>query len=147
MNSSSTGKTVSLQISLESRKPMKKIESATFVVGSGLEGDRHTTSNTRRQDNQVLLMDEETLNELGLEHGIIKENVTSSGIDVASLKAGQLVALGDEAVLRISRVCDPCSRMEEVRPGLRAELKGKRGMLASVDNGGTVRVGDPIRLL
>ena len=147
MNSSSTGKTVSLQISLESRKPMKKIESATFVVGSGLEGDRHTTSNTRRQDNQVLLMDEETLNELGLEHGIIKENVTSSGIDVASLKAGQLVALGDKVVLRISRVCDPCSRMEEIRPGLRAELKGKRGMLASVDNGGTVRVGDPIRLL
>lgn len=147
MNSSSTGRTVSLQISMESRKPMTKIESATFVAGSGLEGDRHSTSNMGRQDNQVLLMDEETLNALGLEHGIIKENVTSSGIDVGSLKAGQLVALGDEVVLRISRVCDPCSRMEEIRPGLRAELKDRRGMLASVDQGGTVQVGDPIQLL
>ena len=147
MDSSQTGRTVSLQISKLSRQPMTKIESATFVVGSGMEGDRHSTSNTGRQDNQVLLMDEETLKALGLEHGTIKENVTSSGIDVAALKAGQRVALGDEVVLQITRVCDPCGRMEEIRPGLRQELKGKRGMLASVAQGGTVRVGDPIRLL
>ena len=147
MDSSITGQTVSLHISKESRQPMTKVESATFVVGSGMEGHRHSTSITGRQDNQVLLMDEETLKVLDLEHGIIKENVTSSGIEVASLKAGQRVALGDEVVLRISRECAPCSRMDEIRPGLRAELNGRRGMLASVDLGGTVRVGDPIRLL
>ncbi len=42
---------------------------------------------------------------------------------------------------------EPCERMEAIRPGLRQELKGRRGMLARIVEGGTVRVGDPIELL
>jgi MOSC domain-containing protein YiiM len=37
--------------------------------------------------------------------------------------------------------------MEEIRPGLQAELEGKRGMLASVVRSGQVRVGDPVNAL
>jgi MOSC domain-containing protein YiiM len=44
-------------------------------------------------------------------------------------------------------VCDPCHRMDELRQGLRAELQGKRGMLARVVEGGEVAVGDEIELL
>jgi MOSC domain-containing protein YiiM len=43
-------------------------------------------------------------------------------------------------------VCDPCSRMDELRPGLRAELDGKRGMLAHVVEGGEIALGDAIEL-
>ena len=39
---------------------------------------------------------------------------------------GQRVAVG-EAEFEISTVCDPCHLMEEIRPGLQAELEGKRG--------------------
>ncbi len=41
-------------------------------------------------------------------------------------------------------VCDPCHRMDELRPGLRAELDGKRGMLAHVVEGGEIALGDAI---
>ena len=41
-------------------------------------------------------------------------------------------------------VCDPCQRMDELRDGLRAELEGKRGMLARVVESGEVAVGDEI---
>jgi MOSC domain-containing protein YiiM len=44
-------------------------------------------------------------------------------------------------------VCDPCSRMDEIRPGLQEELEGRRGMLARVVQTGDVAVGDEIRLL
>jgi MOSC domain-containing protein YiiM len=44
-------------------------------------------------------------------------------------------------------VCDPCENMEKIRPGLMAELEGKRGMLARVLKTGAVAVGDGIRLL
>jgi MOSC domain-containing protein YiiM len=37
--------------------------------------------------------------------------------------------------------------MDELRDGLRAELEGKRGMLARVVEGGVIAVGDEIRLL
>ena len=36
--------------------------------------------------------------------------------------------------------------MEEIRPGLWDKLNGRRGMLAMVINGGTLKVGDPISL-
>jgi MOSC domain-containing protein YiiM len=44
-------------------------------------------------------------------------------------------------------VCDPCSRMDEIRPGLQTELDGRRGMLARVVRGGEVAAGDEIELL
>ena len=44
-------------------------------------------------------------------------------------------------------VCDPCSRMDDLRPGLRAELDGKRGMLARVVEGGEIALGDAVDLL
>jgi MOSC domain-containing protein YiiM len=138
------GRAVSLHLSVASRQPMKTVDSVTFVAGRGIEGDRHASSVEARQ---VLMMDEETLRLMGLDHAAIKENVTSSGIDVASLAPGQQLALGDEVLLRVSMACAPCSRMDDIRPGLQQELEGRRGKLASVVQGGVVRVGDPIRLV
>ena len=37
--------------------------------------------------------------------------------------------------------------MDEIRPGLRAELEGRRGVLTSVEQGGTIKVGDPITVM
>jgi len=37
--------------------------------------------------------------------------------------------------------------MEKVRPGLRREIYGRRGMLCRVIEGGEIRVGDPIEKL
>ncbi|MDP9232615.1 MAG: MOSC domain-containing protein, partial [Actinomycetota bacterium] len=59
---------------------------------------------------------------------------------------GQRVRAG-EAVLEITMVCDPCHRMDELRDGLRAELEGKRGMLARIVETGDIAVGDPVELL
>jgi MOSC domain-containing protein YiiM len=44
-------------------------------------------------------------------------------------------------------VCDPCELMEEIRPGLQAELEGRRGMLARVLKTGALSVGDELQLL
>ena len=147
MGTSTQGSTLSLNLSGEHRKPSKIVQSANFVAGLGIEGDRHATERKERQGYQVLIMDNETLQELGLEPGVIKEQVTTTGIDVASLDVGQQLALGAEVVIQIANDAPPCSRMEEIRPGLQKELEGRRGMLASIVTGGTVNVGDTIRIL
>jgi MOSC domain-containing protein YiiM len=36
--------------------------------------------------------------------------------------------------------------MDAIRPGLQARLKGRRGILTMVINGGPIKVGDPIRI-
>ena len=62
------------------------------------------------------------------------------------LPAGTRLRLGGSAVLEITAICEPCFRMDEIRDGLRAELEGRRGMLARVVEGGTIGVGDAIRI-
>ena len=98
-----------------------------------------------RTARQVLLMDEETLGKFGLNSGDVRENITTSGIDMHSIEAGQQVALGDSAVVEITGFCTPCARMDEIRDGLRVELEEQRGMLATVIQGGSISVGDAVK--
>ena len=53
---------------------------------------------------------------------------------------------GDDVVLEITGGCDPCQFIDDIRDGMRAEMEGKRGMLAYVTDGGTIKKGDPISL-
>jgi MOSC domain-containing protein YiiM len=48
-------------------------------------------------------------------------------------------------LLEVSAVCTPCNQLEKVRPGLRRELYGRRGMLCRVLEGGAIQIGDPIQ--
>ena len=147
MADSTQGSVVSLTINPGSRQPLDSVEQASFVTGHGIEGDRHYTDRENRAGYQVLLMDRETIEALGLSIGDVRENVTTDGIDLATLKPDQLVGIGSEVVLRVFKDCPPCGRMDELRPGLRSELLGRRGMLASVEHGGSASVGDAVQVL
>lgn len=138
---------ISLQICVGHREPMNTVDSARFIEGFGIEGDRHAVKSGARTVRQVLLMDEDTLEGFGLGIGQVRENVTVRGIDLHEVPAGQRLALGDDVVVEITQFCAPCERMEEVRPGLREELFEQRGMLATVISGGAVNVGDQIQVL
>jgi MOSC domain-containing protein YiiM len=120
---------------------MEALATAT-VEEDGVRGCSHKRPGKR----SVLFVAAEDLEAVGVEHGAVKENFTVRGADVMRWRVGQRVAVG-EAEFEISMVCDPCHLMEEIRPGLQAELEGRRGMLAAVVRTGDVRVGDPVRLL
>ena len=126
---------------------MRQVEPMVFVAGSGIEGDTHFSDKPHQQGYQVLLMQEENLDALGLEHGVVRENVTTNGIDLQSLAPETRLGLGDDVVLRISKECVPCGLMDDIRSGLQRELIGRRGMLAAVEEGGTVSVGDAVRVI
>jgi MOSC domain-containing protein YiiM len=95
----------------------------------------------------VLLIEQENLEEFGLEPMVVKENVTTSGIDLTSLAVDTRLALGREVELWITGPCHPCALMDEIRDGLKEEIRGRRGVLAWVKKGGRVRVGDQIRVV
>ena len=112
------------------------------IAGHGLEGCAHANPPRR----EVLLASKEHLDSLGVEPGAVRENVTVEGADVQAWPVGQRVQVG-EALLEITMVCDPCHRMDELRPGLRAEIDGRRGVLAHVVDGGEIALGDAVELL
>ena len=143
----SQGEVVGLSVKLGRRQPMRQVEPMVFVAGSGIEGDMHFSDKPHLQGYQVLLMQEENLDALGLDQGVVSENVTTMGIDLQSLEGDTRLGLGDEVVLRISKECVPCGLMDDIRSGLQKALMGRRGMLAAVEEGGTVSVGDAVRVL
>jgi MOSC domain-containing protein YiiM len=117
------------------------LERAQAIAGHGLDGCGHAG----RPDRQVLFASQEHLVELDLAPGAIRENITVAGADVQAWPVGQRVRAGS-ALFEITMVCEPCERMEMLRDGLRAQLVGKRGMLARVLEDGEVAIGDPLEL-
>ena len=125
------------------RLPMEELSEVRATDDLGFEGCAHGRPGSKRQ---VLLVDRETLEAMNLPPGIIRENITTDGLNVNSLPIGQQLRVG-EARLEVSMVCTPCDLMETIRPGLRKELWGRRGMLCRVLEGGRIRRGDPIEKL
>lgn len=123
--------------------PMEELREARVLGDFGLEGCAHALAGSNRQ---VLLVDRETLEAMELTPGTLRENITTDGLNVHSLQIGQCLRIGD-ARLEITMVCTPCNQMERIRPGLRKELSGRRGMLCSVLEGGIIRRGDLLEKL
>jgi MOSC domain-containing protein YiiM len=122
---------------------MEELHEAQALEDVGLESCAHARPQGKRQ---VLLMDRETLDVFELAPGIVRENVTTEGLDVNGLAIGQQLQIG-EVELRVSAVCDPCEQIEALRPGLQAAMQGRRGMLCKVVRGGLLRPGDEIVLM
>jgi MOSC domain-containing protein YiiM len=115
------------------------LDRATARAGVGFEGCAHANPPRR----EVLFASKAHLDAVGVEPGAIRENITVGDADVQAWQVGQQVRAG-EALFEITMVCDPCERMDRLRPGLRSELEGRRGMLARVLEDGDVALGDTI---
>jgi MOSC domain-containing protein YiiM len=112
------------------------------IAGEGLEGCAHANPPKR----EVLFVSKQHLDSVDVEPGAIRENITVEGDDVEKWPIGQRVRAGG-AEFEITMVCDPCHRMDELRDGLRAQLQGKRGMLARIVESGEIAVGDTVELV
>ncbi len=125
------------------RAAMEELPAARVIQNAGLEGCAHARPNGKRQ---VLLVDVETLRKMELRPGIIRENITTEGLDVNGLAMGQKLRVG-EVQLVVSAVCEPCEQLEALRAGLMDAMVGQRGMLCRVLSGGMVAPGDQITVL
>lgn len=130
-------------IAVERHKAMQPVEQALALTNRGLQGCAHGRTGSRRQ---VLLVDIETLGEFGLLPGTIRENITTAGLDLAALRPGQQLCVG-EAVFEVTIPCEPCDQMDEIRMGLQKELENRRGLLCRVIEGGRICRGDAIEIL
>lgn len=136
-----SGATVSgLFMSTERGAAQTPLDQATIIADWGLQHDRKARAGSKRQ---VYLVDEGTLQSVDLQPGDLHENITVRGLNVNALQPGQQLRLGG-ALLEITMPCTVCGELEQVRPGLKEALRGRRGVLAQVVEGGVVHVGDPL---
>jgi MOSC domain-containing protein YiiM len=126
------------------RFPMEEVDEVEVVVNKGFRGCIHWRPGSKRQ---VSLIGRETLHKLGVAPGMVKENITTQGMDLQALSTGQILRVGEQCVLEITGPCHPCARMDEIRMGLQEKLRGQRGWLCKVNVGGRIRRGDGIEVL
>jgi len=126
-----------LFLKVEHGRPMREVPVLTAVTGRGLEGDVAFG----RASRQVLLVAQPTLEAFGLQPGQIRENITLDGGPISDTPAGTRIRIG-ETILEVTGDCAPCDQIEAIRPGLREAIRGWRGILARVEKGGSIRVGD-----
>jgi MOSC domain-containing protein YiiM len=81
------------------------------------------------------------------------ENVTTRGIDLLNLPRGAILRLGDEAVVQVTGLRNPCYQLDQLQQGLMAaclekaaegDLIRKAGVMSIVLAGGQVRAGDAV---
>lgn len=126
------------------------VDEAIVEVGTGIVGDHHATGGTSQR--QVTLMQAEHLPVVASisGHDVIRpeqcrRNILVSGINLLSLKECRF-QIGD-VVLEGTGPCVPCSRMEEtIGPGGFQAMRGHGGITAVVHRGGTIHVGDAVRV-
>ena len=141
-----------------------------LLAGLGVEGDAHAGVTVRHRYRvrknpkspnltQVHLLQAELFAELAgkgiaLAPGELGENITTSGIDLLNLPLGTRLHLGDQAVVEVTGLRQPCTQMNDLRPGLMKACLGrhpdgavlrKAGIMAIVIAGGILAAGDSIR--
>ena len=152
---------------------MKKFsqDGIVLVVGLGVEGDVHAGKTVKHRSRLAKFADHPNLRQLHLIHaelhdelraggfdlapGQMGENVTTRGVDLLGLPTGTKLRLGDEAVVEVTGLRNPCGQLDKIQPGLMkatldrnqaGNLIRKAGIMAIVLAGGTVRSGDPIAI-
>ena len=140
-----------------------------LITNHGVEGDCHAgetvkhRSRVRRdplQPNlrQVHLIHSELHDELAsagfsVRPGDLGENITTRGVDLLGLGVGTELRIGDDVVLEVTGLRNPCSQIEAFQSGLLSavvhknnsgEVIRKTGIMSVVRSGGVVRPGDRI---
>ena len=134
---------VAMHLSQRSRAPLEPVERANLLSDRGLEGDRHAMPSNRRS---VLLVEQEALDDFGLAPGAVREQVTVRGLALNQLARGSRLGIGS-AVVEVVGPCAPCERMNELEPGLKDRIEGRRGHFVRVIESGSISVGDAILIL
>lgn len=136
-----------VSVNLSERKTVRKTRGTEGVLieDHGFEGDAHAGDWHR----QVSLLARESIDTmvakgLSVDAGDFAENITTEGIDLATLPLGTVLRIGDVAVLEVSQIGKVCHTKCAIYYQAGDCVMPREGIFAVVRRGGTVRAGDPI---
>jgi MOSC domain-containing protein YiiM len=143
---SSSSAVVAIHIGEEESGPLRSVDSVRAVAGRGLEGDRNFHTNGAASGKALTLVEEESVEDAGLEAGATRRQITVRGIRLSGL-VGKRFTVGDVECYAV-KLCEPCKHLESMtRPGLVKDLLHRAGINADILGDGTISVGDDVRVV
>jgi MOSC domain-containing protein YiiM len=164
-----TGNVIAVSRSATHSMRKRNEETIELIAGLGVEGDAHAGTTVKHRSRVARDPSQPNLRQVHLIHaelhaelresgfdiapGEMGENVTTAGINLLDLPAGTRLRLGDQAVVEITGLRNPCAQLDTLQPGLMKATLGrdehgnlvrKAGVMAIVVTGGYVRTGDVI---
>jgi hypothetical protein len=145
------------------------VDGIELVAGLGVAGDIHAGATVRHRSRvardpaqpnlrQVHLIQGELHDELvaagfAVGPGAMGENITTRGIDLLALPRGSRLHVGEDAVIEVTGLRNPCAQLDGLFPGLMAavldrdpdgRLVRRAGVMGVVRLGGRVTPADAI---
>jgi len=146
--------------------------SIKLIAGIGVEGDAHAgktvkhrylvkIDSTKPNIRQVHLIQTELFDELKekgfkISSGELGENITTKGVNLLELPKGTKLEIGDEVVVELTALRNPCIQIDNFQKGLLKEvlqqdengnLIRKGGVMGVVLSGGEIFPGDSIKVV
>jgi MOSC domain-containing protein YiiM len=143
-----------------------------LIAGYGVDGDAHCGETVKHRSRvakdptqpnlrQVHLIHAELFDTLAdngfaVSPAMMGENITTRGIDLLGLSAGTRLEIGDEAMIEITGLRNPCHQLNGLIPGLMQEVLDRTddgslirlaSVMAIVIRGGLVSAGDAITIV
>jgi MOSC domain-containing protein YiiM len=162
---------VSVSRDSDHRFSKRPVDEIILIAGWGIEGDAHAGTTVQHlsrvacdpsQPNlrQVHLIHAELFDEVAaagyeVAPGQLGENITTRHLDLFALPEGTILRIGDDAVVRVTGLRNPCQQINGFEPGLLSQVLGraddgsverKGGVMTVVVVGGVVRVNQEIRV-
>ncbi len=115
----------------------------------GLIGDAHANSNTHRQVSLLAIESIKKMRNLGLDigPGEFAENLTTEGINLASLPLGTPISIGEDVILKVTQIGKECHIGCAIYRKVGNCIMPQEGVFAKVIRDGKVKAGDKIRLI
>jgi MOSC domain-containing protein YiiM len=129
---------LSINISERTGEQKTPVERATLREGHGIEGDAHAGT-WHRQVSLLADEDIETMRGRGVElpYGAFAENITTRGIDLATVPVGGLLHVG-ESILEVTQIGKECHQGCAIREAVGDCVMPRRGVFARVLKGGEI---------
>lgn len=144
-----SGKIIAVCTSPQKQTKKENIKEGTLKTNYGLMGDAHSSGETHRQVSLLAHESIHKMRDMGLDvnPGDFAENLTTSGIELASLAIGTQVQVGEDALLVVSQIGKECHTRCAIYQQAGDCIMPREGIFTRVLKGGQVKVGDEIKIV
>lgn len=143
------GKVIAVSSSIAHNFSKKNQECIRLLAGLGVANDAHMGTTVKHRSRvaqyptqpnlrQVHLIHAELLDELQrsgfrVAPGQLGENITTFGIDLLGLPTGTRLFIGENAIIEVTGLRNPCKQIDDFQPGLLSKVIGRD------EHGGLIR--------